>query len=175
MMKYLVIVCLVILNLQVFSQEESTPIFVGVQPSVTKEKFYDKGEFDLNVIPFVFEKGINKRMDLRITTLANYHFGDNARFSDIGFELASPIFLKKKESQYSNGFFASPIVGPSRNNLNKHYTLTLALEGGYLFDLGNRFALSTQIQYGSSCFNYDSKQNEWLPHFGVKVNFGYWF
>lgn len=159
-----------------FSQETKKHTFIGIQPSFTKEKFYDKNEFDINLIPFVLQHPLSRRMDFRLTTLANYHFGNNNQFSDLGGEFAAPIFIQKKDdtSEKSKGFFLSPIVGPSRNVLDNHYTITLATEGGYFFLLGEKFALSTQLQFGGSFFLYDQKDNEWVQHFGLKVNLGFW-
>jgi hypothetical protein len=175
MKHYWIILSLLFIGKLSYSQDNKSLVFIGVQPSFTKEKFYSKNEFDINIIPFVFQQSLGKRIDYRLTTLANYHFGDKSQFSDLGVEFALPVFFKKKEevSEKSKGFFLSPILEPSKNILVNHYTLTLALEGGYFFMIGESFAISTQLQYGSSIFIHNN-ENEKVQHFGLKVNLGFW-
>ena len=160
----------------VFSQT-SKPIFVGIQPAVTKEKFYTEKEFDINVVPLVFQIPLCKQMDLRIGTLANYHFGgEKQQFSDIGFQLVAPVFLKAKEETNlkSFGFYAAPVLGLGRNLVNEHYTTTVAAEAGYMFEATKRFTLSMGLQLGGSYFTYDNLPNKWVQHFGYKINLGFW-
>jgi len=71
--------------------------FVGLEPSVTIEKYYDKGEFDLNVFPAVFRVAVTKRIDFRAVTIFNYHFGTiDKGISNIGTSVALPIMIKRK-------------------------------------------------------------------------------
>lgn len=177
-MKTISIVFLLIVLVTVgYSQEEKRALFIGLQPSLTKEKFYDENEFDINVFPIVVQTGISKRVDIRFITLANYHFGDAAQFSDLGIELATPIFLKKKErpKSKSKGFFLSPVLGLSTNLMNEHNTINAIAEAGYFFLIGQKFALSASVQYGRSFFFYHHQENENVQHFGVKVNVGLWW
>ena len=159
------------------AQDQKRNFFMGLQPSLTKEKFYEKNEFDINVFPVVLQTGISKRVDIRLITLANYHFGNAAQFSDLGIELASPIFLKKKETpkSKSKGFFLSPVLGLSTNLMNEHNTINAIAEAGYFFLIGQKFALSASVQYGRSFFFYHHQENENVQHFGVKVNVGLWW
>ena len=158
-----------------FSQNK-LPIFVGFQPSVTVEKFYDKGEFDINIIPLVVEFPIAKRIDFRFANVANYHFGGNNKFSDIGFQILTPIFFKKKNERdfRSYGFYASPVLGLGYNFRDNHYTATFALELGYLFETKKRFTLTLGIQLGGSYLINENSESEWVQHFGFKINLGFW-
>ena len=87
-------------------------IFLGLQPAITVEPYYEKNEFDINVIPIVFQSSISKRVDYRLVSIANYHFSSSGnQFSDLGLEIGFPVLLKAKEelSKPSSGFFISPI------------------------------------------------------------------
>ncbi len=66
------------------------PIFIGIQPAVTIEPFYERGEFDLNIVPIVIEEPISERINLRLITLANFHFGESNGLSDIGTQIVAP-------------------------------------------------------------------------------------
>jgi len=58
--------------------------------------------------------------------------------------------------------------------LNNHYTTTIAVEPGYMFKASKRFSLTLGLQLGSSYFMYENKNNQWLQHFGLKINLGFW-
>ena len=153
------------------------PIFFGLQPGITQEKFYDKDEFDVNVIPLVIEIPLSKCVDLRLTSIGNYHFGGEENgFSDLGFQLLTPVFLKRKEAvnEKSSGIYIAPVGGYGRNLLYDHNTYVLAAEAGYLFPTNNRFSLSLGVQLGGSYFDYDDESDLWRQHFGIKVNLGFW-
>jgi len=156
--------------------QNKTTFFVGLQPSVTKEKFYEKKEFDLNIIPIVFQIPIAKRADLRIVSLCNYHFDEEVQIADLGLNFALPVYLKQKEETKSpsSGWYLSPILGLGRNLLNKHNTATLAVEPGYFFKTNGPFAFSCAVQYGRTYFQYDEAPDLWRSHFGVKINLGLW-
>ena len=168
-----------ILSLSFFSiySQSDRAIFIGIQPAITVEPEYEKGEFDVNIIPLVFQSSLSKRVDYRIVSIVNYHFGPINQISDLGLEIGFPVFLKSKETilEPSSGIFVSPVISFGRNLLNEHYTLTLAAEPGYFFDFNSRFALSLQFQIGGSYFVYDAEnENAWRTHFGFKANLGFW-
>ena len=150
--------------------------FLGIQPSITIEPFYEDGELDVNILPIVLEFPIGNRVDFRILPLMNYHFGGEEQgLSDVGFFTVLPIFFKsQEESRYPFGFYAGPVLGLGRNLINDHYTTTLAVEPGYFFETKKRFSISLGLQLGSSFFAYDAKPNKWVFHWGPKVSFGFW-
>jgi len=172
------LVLLVILTFgvsQAYGQSKRA-FFFGIQPAFTKEKFYEKNEFDINVIPIVIQTPISNRMDLRFVSLANYHFGNREKFSDIGFQLLAPWNFTKKESisERTKGFYLAPVVGLGKNFVNYHYTTTVALEPGFTLSTDKRFSLAVGIQLGASYFSYDDGSDKLIDHFGVKVQLGLW-
>ncbi len=157
--------------------QSNTPIFIGIQPNVTVEPFYDEGEFDLDITPLVFEASVGLRTNIKITPIVNYHFGGpNNGISDVAVFSALPIFLKAKEKRSDRpfGFYLGPVVGFGRNLINSHYTMTVAVESGYMFKTKNRFTISMGLQLGGSYFSYDTEPNKWVTHWGPKFSFGFW-
>ena len=172
---FLVILTLII-SRQSFGQS-NTPIFIGIQPNITVEPFYEKGELDIDILPLVLEASIGLRTNLKITPLVNYHVGGQTNgVSDIGVFVVLPIFFKKKEnrSDKPHGFYVGPVLGFGRNLINDRNTTTLAVEPGYLFKAERRFTISLGLQLGGSYFSYDSQPNEWVTHWGPKIGFGFW-
>lgn len=157
--------------------QSKRPIFIGIQPAITVEPFYEEGELDVNVFPLVIENRIGLRTNIRFVPIANYHFGglENG-FSDIGIFVVLPIFFKKAESltAKTDGFYVGPVLGFGRNLINEHYTTTLAVEPGYMLKAQKRFTAAFGLQLGSSHFSYDSKPNKWVFHWGPKISLGFW-
>ena len=153
-------------------------VFLGLQPAITVEPDYEKNEFDINVLPIVFQVSLSKRIDFRLVSIFNYHFSpDKNEFSDLGIEAGLPVFFKAKEelSNPSSGFFISPAFLFVRNIENDHYSITCAVEPGYFFSFDSRFAFSLQLQLGGTYFMYDEEiPNAWKSHFGFKGNLGFW-
>jgi len=159
------------------SAQEKRPLFVGLQPSITAEQFYDKNELDINAIPLMIQIPVAKRVDFRTVTIANYHLGGEQNgFSDIGLQLVLPVFIKKKETArgISKGFYIAPAVGIGRNLINDHNTLTLAVEPGFQFPTKRSFSIALGMQLGATYFDYDNQPSVWRSHFGFKVNIGFW-
>ena len=157
--------------------QSNTPVFIGIQPNITVEPFYDPGEFDLDIVPLVFEASVGLRLNLKLTPIVNYHFGGEKKgLSDIGAYAVLPIFFKAKKTREERpfGFYLGPVIGFGRNLLNEHFTTTLAVEPGYMFETKKRFTISLGLQIGGSHFSYDSEPNKWVLHWGPKVTFGFW-
>lgn len=171
------IILLFVFPVKNVSGQTKKPIFIGLQPSITIEPFYEKGELDVNVFPLVLELPISQRINFRLLPTANYHFGGVKNgFSDIGFYSVLPIFFRKSTTIETkpNGFYIGPALGFGRNLINSHYTTTLAVEPGYMFRAKNSFTIALGVQFGTSYFAYDSQPNKWLLHWGPKVSFGIW-
>lgn len=171
----LLIVVMLAFSLAIFAQDKI--VFAGIQPGITKEKFYDEDEFDINVFPLVLETPLVNNLDVRLVTLANYHFGGKQQFSDLGVNVILPYYFTtdKEKSPFPYGIYLGPMIGLSRNNLNDHNTVNLAAEAGYMFKADNRFTLSLSMQYGRTYFDYDHSDPIWREHFAlVKVNLGFW-
>ena len=175
--RFLLIIGIFMLSVNKVWAQEKKPLFLGIQPAVTKEQFYDAGEFDINIIPIVLQMPLSKKFDLRLTTLGNYHFGGTEGFSDLGLQAVVPYFIfskKEKTNSKSHGFYAGPVLGFGRNLLNDHYTTTLGIEPGYMFETEKHFTLSLGLQFGGSYFTYDDQSDIWRNHFGFKLNLGWW-
>lgn len=156
--------------------QEKRPVFIGLQPSFTRETFYEEGEFDVNIVPLMVQVPVNKWMDIRITSEVNYHFGSTNGIADVGGQVVMPIYFKKKETAktISHGFYAGPVLGLGQNLLDDHNTLNLAVEPGYLFKANKSFTLALGLQLGASYFDHFNEPNEWYSHFGLKINIGFW-
>lgn len=159
------------------SGQSDKNIFIGVQPGLTIEPFYEKGEFDVNVFPLIFETPVGSRANIRLSPITNYHIGGStAGFSDIGLYFVLPVFFKKNENKESKpyGFYVGPVLGFGRNLINNHYTTTIAIEPGYMFKAKKSFTIVIGVQFGASHFAYDLQPNKWFFHWGPKVTFGFW-
>jgi hypothetical protein len=157
--------------------QSKVPIFIGFQPNVTIEPFYDEGEFDLDIFPIVFEASVGLRTNIKITPNVNYHFGGSTNgISDLGANVVVPIFFKAKEKNTDRpyGFYLGPVIGFGRNLINNHYTTTVGIEPGYMFETKKRFTISMGLQLGGSYFSYDAAPNKWVTHWGPKFSFGFW-
>lgn len=175
--RFVIIIIILTALIKTGSAQDKKPIFIGLQPGFTAEPYYDKNEFDINIIPVTIQMPISKRLDIRLITLANYHFGGKENgFSDIGFQFVLPFYLKKKEAPniIPQGFYLGPVLGIGRNLINDHYTTTLAIEPGYQFPTKKSFSISMGLQLGGSYFTYDNQPNILRSHFGFKVNIGFW-
>lgn len=159
-------------------QENRTPNFFGINPSITVEPFYEEGEMDINILPLVYQRPYSKRLDLRLITIMNLGIRNTENdISHFGVEAAIPIYFKQKEemNSYSKGFYVAPIVGVTRNRLENHNNIGLWVEPGYNLLFDNSFAMTFGLQLGGTYFIYDQASNEWGPHFGIKIIIGKWF
>ena len=125
--------------------QSNTPIFIGIQPNITVKPFYEKGEFDIDIVPLVLEASIGLRTNHKITPIVNYHIGGQTDgVSDISVFTVIPILFKKTENRSDKpcGFYIGPVLGFGRNLINDHYTTTLAVEPGYMFKTERRFTIA---------------------------------
>lgn len=174
---YFFLFTLVICIPKAYAQTEKAPHFLGINPGVTVEPFYEKGELDVNIFPLVYQRPVSLRMDPRLTTILNLGVRNSGNeISQWGLEAALPVFLKRKDSktEYSKGFYVSPVAGVTRNSIEAHNTVGLWLEPGYNLLFDDKFALSFGLQVGGTFFSYDNDQKKWRSHFGVKIIFGRW-
>jgi hypothetical protein len=151
--------------------------FVGLNPSVTIEPYYEKGEMDINLLPIVYQRTLNQRVDLRVTSICNLGLRkDSSGLSHLGLETAFPVFWKKKEAKTNNskGLFVAPIISLTHNFIENYKTIGLWLEPGYNLLFDSKYALSFGLQIGGSYFTYTGSNAAWRNHFGVKVVFGKW-
>lgn len=160
-----------------FAQRQRKAVYLGLNPSVTVEPFYDKGEMDINVFPLVYQKTLTNRVDFRLSTILNYGIRNTTNaISHFGGQLAFPIFLNKKDdlSSPSNGFYCAPGMGFTRNRMENHSNLGFWLEPGYHLMVSDTWSISFGLQLGATHFDYDSGLQKWDSHVGMKIVFGSW-
>jgi hypothetical protein len=177
-MKRISLLILIILPIvKLFGQSENRLHFIGITPSITVEPYYNSGELDINILPLVYQRTINERIDLRATSILNYGIREgNDKISHFGLETAVPFFFKRKEdkSNLSKGFYLAPVFSFTRNKEAEHSNIGLWIEPGYNLLFDNEFAMSFGLQLGGTYFNYDNQTNTWGNHFGFKIIFGKW-
>jgi hypothetical protein len=164
--------------LKLTAQGTGTANFIGINPSVTIEPYYEKGELDINIFPFVFQKTITKRVDVRLSTIVNYGVRNNGNaISHLGFQTGFPIYILAKEdlSQSSKGIYFEPGFGVTRNFIEKHNNIGLWLEPGYQLAITENWSISFGAQVGATLFLYDDGKTDLKNHFGIKVIIGKWF
>lgn len=170
-------VILLALNSNLKAQDEVTKHFIGINPSITAEPFYEKGEVDINIFPLVYQRILNNCVDLRITSILNLGIRNNGNSLSIyGFEMATPIFFsqKVKKSNCYRGLFIAPILSLIRYSKEEHSNIGIWFESGYNILMDKYFSLSLGVQFGATCFSYDDDSNKWRNHFGIKIVFGKW-
>lgn len=175
-MKYwMIFIVVLFMSEGAFSQNQNKAIFLSLQPGITVEKFYDDGDFDINILPITIEARMTPRLNIRATSIVNYFIGDDSGISDVGVQLLSPIYIKKMTThEASHGVYVAPLVSLTKNLIRKHNTYIVGLEPGFMFKNEKAFTLSVGIQLGGSYFDFETDENEWINHFGVKVNLGFW-
>ncbi|ADR21093.1 hypothetical protein MATR_12770 [Marivirga tractuosa] len=158
------------------AQEEKRFTFIGINPSVTVEPFYEEGEFDINIFPVVYQRSLAKRFDIRLTPLLNLGIRNTGnKISQYGFEAALPIFFKPKENKndISKGFFVAPILSVTRNRIEQN-NIGLWIEPGYNLLFEDKFAMTFGLQLGGTNFTDDDGETKWGNHFGIKIIIGKW-
>ena len=174
---FLLVIILVLYINPLKAQDDLKLNFVGLNPSLTIEPFYDKGEMDINIFPLVYQRAFTKRLDIRLTTILNLGIRNHGiEISHYGIETALPIFFISKEiiKEGSKGFFLAPIISLTRNRIEEHNNVGLWIEPGYNLLFDDKFAMSFGLQFGGTYFAYDDEQTKWRNHFGVKIIIGKW-
>lgn len=150
-------------------------IYIGVQPEITVEKEYAKGEFDVNIVPLVFQYWLSESITIRYSNILNVHVNKGLQTSQIGGQLAFPwYFLHEKESELS-GFYIAPLGALTYNNISGGTENTLALEPGFTWFNKSGLTLSLGFQLGGTHFTANDQTNGWRSHGGLKFNIGYRF
>ena len=171
------VILLCCISLEAIYAQDKHPVFIGIQPAITVEPFYEEGELDVNVFPLLIETPIGSRVTIKLSPLLNYHIGGEENgISDVGLYVVFPVYIKKREtkSDLPYGFYVGPVLGFGRNLLNEHYTTTLAVEPGYFFKANKSFTVSLGLQFGGSYFSYDDNSSKWIFHWGPKIGLGFW-
>jgi len=147
--------------------------FVGLSPSLTAEPFYESGEFDVNILPLVYQRNIVDNIYVRMIGLVNYGIRKNEnKLSHIGFDLAFPfqLFAHAPIPSPSDGFFVAPILSIAQEQIKNELHVGLGLEPSYQFIFSRNYAMSIGLQFGVTWI-----ENDMVDHFGIKFILGRWF
>jgi len=144
--------------------------YIGIQPLITKEKFYQDGEFVINILPIVYGISFSNTFELRISPILNYHINDNPELKLIGTEILLPFYFKKY-----NPFYISPTFAYSYNIIEYSNETTIAGEIAYIWIFHKSWELKISIQEGATFFIGNPKTDKIVNHFGIKISFGWWF
>ncbi len=154
----------------------------GFNPYVGNEPYYRKGEFDINVLPIVYQTSFSKRVDFRINPILNFGFREvGGVISHVGFETAAPIFIFKKEERFlpSQGFYVAPVFSLTHSSWEMKNNYGFWGEVGYNLSISTakKLTLSIGLQYGKTQYNYSSRytDNEVTNHYRLKIIFGKWY
>ena len=157
-----------------FGQEKGS-LFIGLGPDITKEKDYEKGEFDVNVLPFDIQYYLSKTIALKASAVVNLHVADRTEISQVGGQLAVPIyFLRGTEIPFS-GIYLAPLFGWAHNYISQGNEITAAAEAGYTWITPGGFTLNLGLQLGGSYFTARDETAGWRNHSGLKFRLGYTF
>lgn len=176
--RFIVISAIVFISRNLLLAQEVKSInFLGINPSVTVEPFYEKGELDVNIFPLVYQTPLTKIFDLRLNSILNLGVRNGGNeISHYGIETGIPIFFNSKGTKYevSNGIFIAPILGLTRNRIEEHNNIGIWIEPGYNLLIDNKYAMTFGLQFGKTYFDYDNGKTNWGNHFGVKIILGKW-
>jgi hypothetical protein len=151
--------------------------FIGLNPSITVEPFYKTGEFDVNIVPIVYQQTLTKQIGIRVSTILNYGVRQTSdRISHMGCQIALPFFFNPNNGATTppQGLFLAPGMGITRNILENHTNEGLWIEPGYNLLVNNKWAVIFGAQLGATYFRYDNGTKKWGSHFGIKVIIGRW-
>lgn len=159
------------------AQDSKIGCFIGLNPGVTVEPDYAKGEMDVSIVPLVYQRPVTNRLHLRLISVVNYGVRNTGnQLSQIGMDTALPVFLGSGKNSYEppKGFYVAPVISLTRNRMDGHNALGLWTEAGYHFLFKSKVAIMFGLQFGATHFAYDDDQTKWGSHFGVEFIIGRW-
>lgn len=159
------------------SQEKLPYHFLGICPAITAERYYEKGDIDINLLPFVYQQVLKGRTYLRLHTLMNYGIRSEKNYIILaGAEASLPVALRKQHTTGPlKGFFAGPVIGTGRAFRGKFTTAGVWAESGYAWLLPQNWGLQLCLQSGATLFFYDKSGKVVRNHFGIKFIAGKWW
>lgn len=145
-------------------------LLLGAQPAITVEPWYEEGEMDINILPFVYLPNTGMLAEMRFISLVNYHFGDDGGVKDVGLEIAKPWYYKE------TAWYGAPVALVGVDLLEDRFKTTLTSEFGYSFETEDAWRFNLGFQLGATFFGAnDAEAAVWRDHIGVKFYFGKWF
>lgn len=155
--------------------QTSKRLFIGILPDITREiKDNEDKVFSVNVLPLVAQVYLNEYNGIRISPLLNLD-SDTKQLSNVGGQLAFPIYFLAKRGALASGVYAAPVVGFSHNRRSGGKELTLAIEPGYSWIFPRGFSMNLGLQLGGTNFSGGSADKGWRNHAGLKFSLGYTF
>jgi len=155
--------------------QQKGALYLGLGPDITTEKEYEKGEFDINVAPIVLQYYLGKTVAIRASSMVNLHIGDGTEVSQVGGQLAVPVYFLSKSSSAISGIYLAPLVGVSHNYISEGKEITPAGEAGYTWILPGGFTMNMGLQLGATYFTANDETAGWRNHSGIKFSLGYTF
>lgn len=148
-------------------------VALGATLSITVEPDYRPGETGVlvNVFPIEVEWAFSDMVGIRFQAIANLDL-KTGRFGHVGGGLALPIYLS---DTWHEGWYIGPYAGVTDVVELGGSDITLAVEGGARWGLGERFAISLAVQSGASNLRRPGSSAEWVHHFGAFPSIRYWF
>ena len=170
----IVLLVLLLGNHHGYGQQKGA-LYLGLGPDITTEKEYEKGEFDINIVPFVLQYYLSKTVAIRASSVVNLHIGNETEISQVGGQLALPVYFLSKASTAISGIYLAPLVGMSHNYISEGNESTAAAEAGYTWILPGGFTMNLGLQLGATYFTADDQTAGWRNHSGLKYSLGYTF
>ena len=99
MKKLTKILCFIVFGLMMsFSTSAQNKTFLfGISPKIVRKPYYQKGEKDINVLPFVYQQGIFRQVEIRVSPILNYGIRKtNSEINYFGIQIAFPTFQTKE-------------------------------------------------------------------------------
>ena len=155
--------------------QQKGSLYLGLGPDITTEKEYAKGEFDVNVLPFVIQYNLNNYMGIRASTMINLHVNNGTEVSHVGGQLGLPIYFLSGASSAVTGIYLAPVLGVSHNLISEGNEITAAAEAGYTWLTNSGFTMNLGLQLGGTYFTANDETAGWRNHSGIKFSLGYTF
>ena len=174
-LKISIVLLVLLLGSSHVNAQQKGALYLGLGPDITTEKEYEKGEFDINIVPLVFQYYLNKTVAIRASSLVNLHVGDGSEISQVGGQLALPVYFLSKASSGISGIYLAPLVGMSHNYISEGQEITPAGEAGYTWILPGGFTMNMGLQLGATYFTANDETAGWRNHSGIKFSLGYTF
>lgn len=149
---------------------------LGIEPQFSQEDWYDKNEWNTNILPFVYETGLGAHSSIRLRSHLFLHTGgvDGTAISLLGLGAAWLWYLdpKSNNGQY-HGFNFGPVAILSYDFLDEINHSTYALEAGHAFALSKTWSMNVAMQSGRSFFS--GGKHPAAEHFGIYIGLSRWY
>ena len=141
-------IVLLFISILALQGQDTKLFFFGLQPDITREiKDNEENTFSINILPLVAQVYLNEAFTIRITSIVNRE-NSSKKISNVGAQLAVPIYFLHKHSQKAAGVYTALVLGLSHNQLSTGNEFTIAVEPGYSWVLEKGFSMNLGLQLG---------------------------